>query len=39
VWKALEAIDYDGGLVIEAFPYPNAEKLLASVETIRLQWA
>ncbi len=38
VWEALEAIDYDGSLVIEAFPYPNAEKLLASAKTIRLQW-
>ena len=39
VWKALEAIDYDGGLVIEALPCPSEEKLLASAETIRSQWA
>lgn len=38
VWEALEASDYDGSLVIEALPYPNAEKLLASAKTIRLQW-
>jgi sugar phosphate isomerase/epimerase len=39
VWETLEASDYDGSLVIEALPYPNTEKLLASAETIRSQWA
>ena len=38
VWKALEAIDYDGGLVIEAFPCPSEKKLLTSAKTIRSQW-
>jgi len=37
VWKALETIDYDGGLVIEAFPRPSAEALLASLATIKRQ--
>jgi sugar phosphate isomerase/epimerase len=29
VWTALDMIDYNGGLVVEAFPRPNGETLLA----------
>ena len=38
VWTALNAINYAGGLVIEAFPRPNAEALLASAKAIRSEW-
>ncbi len=39
VWTALAAIDYGGGLVVEAFPHPSAEALLASLATIKTQWS
>ena len=34
VWTALKAMNYASGLVIEAFPRPNAEALLATARTI-----
>jgi sugar phosphate isomerase/epimerase len=39
VWTALDVINYAGGLVIEAFPCPSAEALLASLATIKRQWS
>jgi len=33
-WTALKAIDYAGGLVIEAFPRPNVEALMSEAKTL-----
>jgi len=38
VWTALKAMNYASGLVIEAFPHPREEALLASATAIRAQW-
>ena len=38
VWTALKAMNYASGLVIEAFPHPREEVLLASATAIRAQW-
>ena len=38
VWKALAAINYQGGLVIEAFPLPSEEEFFSSAEAVRARW-
>jgi sugar phosphate isomerase/epimerase len=38
IWRALEDAGYLGGLVVESFPRPSREALLAVARQIRSQW-